>query len=252
MRAGLADQSPTIPFQDLDHLLYLHELRLRTPCDGLPVLTARPPPGRTPAQLSSEVGNSWSAVNYVSVSIESAVDELIATASRLNESQLLQLARATRRAMGRGPAAYLGLASPSAALQAATTVGKKAGRESLMEEKGPQLNEAVLSAAIGSASLAGRETAEVQGAWDEYKVAVDSGQHRHQKRAFRASRGAFRRGLGRPLDRRWLIASVGANWALVALVTWDLAENAGRYTLEHRHELTIPWTAVAPVPDPDR
>jgi hypothetical protein len=40
MRAGLADQPPTIPFQDLDHLSYLHELRLRTPCDGFPVLRA--------------------------------------------------------------------------------------------------------------------------------------------------------------------------------------------------------------------
>ncbi len=119
-----------------------------------------------------------------------------------------------------------------------------------MEEKGAHLSEAILSAAIGAASVSGRETADVQAAWDEYKVAVDSGQAKNQKRAFRASRGAFRRGLGRPLDRRWLIASVGANWALVALVTWDLAENAGPYTREHRQELTVPWAAVAPVPDP--
>jgi len=98
------------------------------------------------------------------VSVESATDELIATAFRLNESQLLQLVRETRRAMGRGPAAYLGLASPSAALQAATSIGKSAGREPLMEEKGPHLSEAILSAAIGAASVAGREAADVQAA----------------------------------------------------------------------------------------
>lgn len=182
------------------------------------------------------------------MSIESAADELIAAASRLSGPQLLQLAKATRRAMGRGPAAYLGLASPSTALRAATAAGKKSGREALVRQRDLPLSEAVLSAAIGAASLAGRETAEVQAAWDEYKIAIDSGQTRDRRSAFRASRGSFRRGLGRPLDRRWLIAGVGAHWALIALVTWDLVED-GLYTSEHRLELTIPWTAVAPIPD---
>jgi hypothetical protein len=129
--------------------------------------------------LTSGVG-----CHYVSVSIESAADELITAASRLSGPQLLQLAEATRRAMGRGPAAYLGLASPSTALRAATAAGKKTGRETLMQQKELPLGEAVLSAAVGAASLAGRETADVQAAWDEYKVAVDSGR---PSGSFRAS-----------------------------------------------------------------
>jgi hypothetical protein len=184
------------------------------------------------------------------VSIESAADELIAAASRLSGPQLLHLARETRRATGRGPAAYLGLAAPSTALKAATAVGRRAGREPLMKQRDLPLSEAALSAATEAAALAGRDTSDVESAWDQYKVAVGSGGPRERKRAFRASCGVFRRGLGRSLDRRWLMAGIGAHWALVALVTWDLAEEDGPYTREHRNDLTIPWAAVAPIPDP--
>lgn len=185
---------------------------------------------------------------YVSVLIESAADELIATASRLSEPQLLDLARATRRAMGRSPAAYLGLVAPSSALRAASAVGKEAGREALLKHKELALTDAVLSAATVAATLAGRDTTGVRVVWDQWKVAVESGNARQQKGTFRASRRAFRRGLGSPLNRRWLMASTGAHWALVALVTWDLAEDHGSYTTANRDELTIPWTSVAPIP----
>jgi hypothetical protein len=46
------------------------------------------------------------------------------------------------------------------------------------------------------------------------------------------------------------MAGNGAHWALVALVTWDLAEEDGPYTGEHRNDLIILWSAVARIPDP--
>jgi hypothetical protein len=45
------------------------------------------------------------------------------------------------------------------------------------------------------------------------------------------------------------MASMGANWAVVALMTWDLAADDGPYTKAHRHELASPWAAVAPIPN---
>jgi hypothetical protein len=176
----------------------------------------------------------------VGVQIEQAADELISHASRL-------AARATRRSMGRGLAAYLGLAPPSAAMKAASVALRQARREQLLKTKQTALNDAIIAAAIGAANAAGRDTAGVKSAWDDYNEAVAFGDRRRRKRSFQASRRAFRRGLG-PLGKKWLIASIGANWALVSILTWDLAEDHGPYTPGRRDELGKPWISVAPFP----
>jgi hypothetical protein len=182
----------------------------------------------------------------VQVQIDRAADDLASGASKLTGHQLMELAQATRRSMGHGLAAYLGLGHPSAAIRAASDAVQHAGREPLLRSKGTALSEAVLTAAIAASSLTGRDTAGVRAAWDEYKAAVESGDKRRRKRAFQASRKVFRRGFG-PLNKKWFIASTGAHWALVAIVSWDLALG-GTYTPEQREELTRPWVSVAPLP----
>lgn len=39
------------------------------------------------------------------------------------------------------------------------------------------------------------------------------------------------------------MAGIGAEWTLVAILTWDLA-SSDKYTVEQREELTRPWAAV--------
>jgi hypothetical protein len=41
---------------------------------------------------------------------------------------------------------------------------------------------------------------------------------------------------------------VGANWALAAVVTWDLVSDDGPYLRQDRDSLTRPWMSVAPLP----
>ena len=176
-------------------------------------------------------------------------DALIATASRLSGAQLSLLASGTRKAMGSGLGAYLGLHSSSlTAVRAASTTIESSGRSVLMTTKAARLDEAVLTAAIGAAQSDGLDPSSVRAAWEDFKAAVDSGDSGRQKEAFQSARKAFLRGLGRRLYRRWLMASIGASWALVALVSWDLTTENGPYRPEQRDILTGPWRTVAALP----
>jgi hypothetical protein len=84
--------------------------------------------------------------------------------------------------MGHGPAAYLGLAAPTA-LQVSRTSGETAVRQPLMNQKNRMLSEAVLGAATRAATQAGKDTAGVEAAWDRFGSAVESGSTRERKRA---------------------------------------------------------------------
>lgn len=179
----------------------------------------------------------------------SPADALIAAASRLTGAQLAELATATRKSIGPGPLAYLGLRGrPFAAVQVASAALESAGRGPMMAAKAPLLEDAVLNAAIGEATRAGRDGSGVLPAWGDYKAAVDSGDAQRKKQGFQSSRRTIRHSLGGPLYKRWLMASIGASWALMAILSWDLTTETGPYTLEQRAALTGPWERVAPLP----
>jgi hypothetical protein len=94
----------------------------------------------------------------------------------------------------------------------------------------------------------GRDVSAVQPTWNEYRDSVEAGDNDRKEQAFRQSRKVFRHGLGRRLGRRWLMASLGANWALTAIVTWDLVTEIGPYRQVERDALLRPWRSVALLP----
>src|ERR1700722_12162450 len=173
-----------------------------------------------------------------------AADELIARASRLTGEQIANLAASTRRTIGRGLRAYPGIRSKplKTANGAADAALKQADLETEMRAKVILLNDAVLSASVAAAKRHGRDTSGVQDAWRRFERAVDSGDSRKRQEAFRSAKKAFRRGIGPKLTRQWPMASVGATWALLALLTWDQAASEGSYTIQDRDTLTKPWT----------
>jgi hypothetical protein len=77
---------------------------------------------------------------------------------------------------------------------------------------------------------------------------VDLGNSRERQEAFRLARKAFRRGIGSDLTRQWPMASIGATWALVAILIWDQATEEGPYTIRDREILTRPWLMVSLLP----
>jgi hypothetical protein len=179
-----------------------------------------------------------------------AVDELIGRASRLSAEQIVSLAASTRRTMGRGLKAYLGISSSAfrAVNSSAAEALKRANLEAEMRAKVTLLNRAVLSASVEAAKRQGRDTTGVQEAWQHFERAVDAGDGPERKNAYRSAKKVFRRGLGRQLTRQWPIASVGAAWALLALLTWGQAMNEGTYTIRGREILTRPWVTVSSLP----
>ena len=182
----------------------------------------------------------------------SKADALIAAACRLSAKQLSDLAEATRKDMGRGISSYMGLGGKrKGAIDAARTAGESAGRGGVLEVKAALLNDSLLRAAVEASSQAGRDASAVVPAWDEFKSAADSGDGSREQSMFRKSSKVLRRGLGRSLYRDWLDAGIGANWALAAVVTWDLVTEDGPYFPRHRDALTTPWRCAAPFPSVD-
>jgi hypothetical protein len=152
--------------------------------------------------------------------------------------------------MGRGLKAYLGISSSAfrTVNSAAAEALKRADLEDEMHAKVTLLNRAVLSASVAAAKREGRDTSGVQEAWQQFERAVDAGDSPRRQITFRAAKKVFRRGLGRQLTRQWPMASVGAAWALLALLTWDQATSQGSYTIRDRETLTGPWKAVSSLP----
>lgn len=179
-----------------------------------------------------------------------AADELIARASRLSGEQIIHLASTTRRTMGRGLKAYLGISSSGfrTVNSAAAEALKRGDLEAEMHAKVTLLNRAVLSASVAAAKRRGRDTTGVQEAWQRFEQAVDSGDRSERQKAHRSAKKVFKRGLGRQLTRQWPMASVGAAWALLALLIWDQATNDGLYTTRDREILTRPWMSVSSLP----
>jgi hypothetical protein len=177
-------------------------------------------------------------------------NDLIGRASRLSADQIATLAASTRRTIGSGVRAYLGIRSGAlkAANSAAEAALKRADLEAEMRAKVTLLNEAVLSASVAAAKRQGRDTSGVREAWQRFERAVDSGDSRERQKAFRSSKKVFRRGIGSKLTRQWPMASVGAAWALLALLTWDQATREGSYTIQDRETLTRPWVTVSSLP----
>ena len=86
----------------------------------------------------------------------SAYDELIDRASRLSADQVARLAASTRRTIGRGLRAYLGIRSGALKMaRGAEAALKQAGMEAEMRAKVTSLNEAVLSASVAAAKRQG-------------------------------------------------------------------------------------------------
>jgi hypothetical protein len=152
--------------------------------------------------------------------------------------------------MGRGLKAYLGISSGTfrTVNSAAAEALKRADLEAEMRAKVTLLNRAVLSASVAAAQRQGRDTTGVQEAWQRFERAVDAGDSPRRQNAYRSAKKVFRRGLGRELTRQWPIASVGAAWALLALLTWDQATNEGPYSIRDRGVLTGPWMTVSSLP----
>jgi hypothetical protein len=152
--------------------------------------------------------------------------------------------------MGRGLKAYLGISSSTfrTVNSAAAEALKRADLEDEMRAKVTLLNRAVLSASVAAAKRQGRDTSGVQEAWQHFEQAVDAGDKPGRQNAYRSAKKVFRRGLGRQFTRQWPMASVGAAWALLALLTWDLATSEGSYTIRDREILTGPWMAVSSLP----
>src|ERR1700728_3018679 len=101
----------------------------------------------------------------------SAADELIHRASRLSADQVADLAASTRRTIGRGLRAYLGIRSRALkmARSAAEAALKRADMEAEMRAKVTLLNEAVLSASVAAAKRQGRDTSGVREAWKRFE-----------------------------------------------------------------------------------
>lgn len=177
-----------------------------------------------------------------------AADELIVRASRLSAHQIANLATSTRKTMGRGLRSSLGRRPRTLTIAntAAATALERANMEQEMRAKVTLLNEAVLSSAVAIAKRKGRDTSGVQEAWQRFQRAADSGDRRERHRAFRSAKRVFRRGMGLRLTRQWPMASVGAAWALLGILTWDEATTEGPYTIRDREILTRPWMTVSP------
>ncbi len=116
----------------------------------------------------------------------SPADELIARASRLTADEIPELARSTRKALGSGLSAYLGLRSSSVTAHAKAAISQ-AGKEQEMRTKASLVQEAVLTSAVAAATAAGRDTSGVGEAWLGFQSAVDSGDPRERQRAFRSA-----------------------------------------------------------------
>lgn len=85
----------------------------------------------------------------------SPADALIAAVSRLTGAQLAELAAATRKSIGPGPPAYLGLRSrPFAAVQVASAALESAGKGPMMTAKALLLEDAVQLTPCGAGSPA--------------------------------------------------------------------------------------------------
>jgi hypothetical protein len=109
------------------------------------------------------------------------------------------------------------------AFQAASDAVHQFGRDQVMTDKSNLLCGALLTAAIEASSAAGRDTSSVRPAWERY-WAADNPDHSHQRnQAFASTWKALRQGLGREMHRRWLLADLAAGWALIAIISWDLA-----------------------------
>lgn len=178
-----------------------------------------------------------------------AVDELVARASALSGSDLRQLPRAaysTRRGRFR---AYFGLAPRHGPFQRAVAAVEAAGRQDTMTAGTTRLWEALLTSAVRFAGQEGRDTSEVWPAWETWKDLVDAeaGSDKKSVKERLPLQKAVRNGLGRKLYRDFLIANLAAGWALIAIVTWDLA-STDDYTVGDRAELTRAWTSVALLP----
>jgi hypothetical protein len=179
-----------------------------------------------------------------------AADELISRASRLSADQIANLAKATRKTIGHGLRAYLGLRNRAlrTANSAAEEALKRANMQDEMRANATLVTDAVLSASVAAAKSAGRDTSGVREAWQHFQRAVDSGDIRERKRAFRSAKKAFRRGIGPQLTRQWPMASIGVSWAVVAILTWDQATREGPFTIHDREILTRPWMTVSTLP----
>ncbi len=176
-----------------------------------------------------------------------STNDLIERASCLSADQIAELARATRKSMGFSLSAYLGLRSGALTASAEEAI-RRAGREEMMRAQARLVEQAVLTAAIGAAHLMGHDTSGVREAWKGYQRAVNLGDRRESQHAFRSTKKVFRKGLGTRLTRQWPMAGLGASWALLAMVTWDLASEEGAYTFRDRAVLTHPWDTVSPFP----
>ena len=152
--------------------------------------------------------------------------------------------------MGSRIKAYLGLLPPTVKtpLSAAEAAMTQANMEADVRAKTTLLNEALLSALIAAGARGGRDTSGVRDAWHAFQRAADSGNSRERQRTFRAAKRTFRRGFGRRLTREWPMASIGAAWALMAILSWDQATEEGPYTIQDRDHLTRPWVTVSSLP----
>ena len=109
--------------------------------------------------------------------------------------------------------------------------------EAEMLAKVTLLNDAALSASVAAAKRQGRDTSGVREGWQRFERAVDSKDSHERQKAFRSEKKVFRRGIGPQLTRQWPMASVGATWALLALLTWDQATREGSYRIRDQRSL---------------
>jgi hypothetical protein len=167
-----------------------------------------------------------------------AVATVIQRTSEMTRGELRILGKAVSKSRG-----YMGLKDPGHALQASQEVIRRAGLDDVVRRISDDAVTAAIEAAMRAATGESPDTT-TQEAVEAYRLAPSSlrkGPSRHLRRL-------VQKRVGLRLTSDLGSASLGAEMAATALLTWDMATIEGIYTTEQRRLLTVPWVSVAPLP----
>jgi hypothetical protein len=174
----------------------------------------------------------------------SAVEDILSRAAALSREEIGRLGGSAGTATG-----FVGI-RPSwiEARNAAIDAARFSGLGPALEGVSSRASDAVLAAAVASAAARHRDPPRVHEAMRRYRASEGFRYPVERHREARQLRKLLRIGLGPGVERRIGLAIDGVEAAVIAAVTWQLATEAGGYTLDHRTLLSKPWMSVAPMP----
>ena len=175
---------------------------------------------------------------------DSAAQEILSRAAALSREELNRLGGSAGAATG-----FVGI-RPSwiEARNAAIDAARFSGLGPTLEGLSMRASDAIMASAVASAAARHRDPRRVHEAMRLYRASGGFRYPVERHREARQLRKLLRIGLGPGIERRIGLAIDGVEAAALAAITWQLAREAGSYTLDQRTLLSKPWTSVAPMP----